>query len=100
MLTRLAHEHLLGVLRPLILQSHCCEVTVRNPAANEGADVDLVEAGGVESMQSSTPAGTWKCKSPSDERSAGLVSVIVLPTRSVSHWVKRKEIMKSRSCRN
>ena len=47
MLTRLAREHLLSALRPLILH-HCCEVTVRNPAANEGADVDLVEAGGVE----------------------------------------------------
>ena len=44
-------------------------------------------------MQSSTPAGSASLRA---------TSVIVLPTRTlgVSHWVKRKEIMKSRSCRN
>ena len=46
MLTRLALEHLLGALRPLVLH-HGSEVTVRHPAPHKGEDVDLVEAGRV-----------------------------------------------------
>ena len=47
MLARLALEHLLGALCPLVLH-HSGEVAVRNPAPHEGVDVDLMEARRVE----------------------------------------------------
>ena len=43
MLARLACEHLLGTLRPLILHDSV-EVAIRDPASHKGLDVDLVES--------------------------------------------------------
>ena len=89
-LTRLALNYLLCTYSTFVLH-HCREMAIRFPASNKRLDVDLMEA----RRRKGDPARLLEVRSPRDERRAGFVRVMVRPSRSVSHCVKRKEIMKS-----